>query len=483
MTDALIVNPAAARQNYGALADGLTAVEPPVWCRIIAGYLGARGFACRIADAEALGLTTDALAALAEAASPRLAVVVAHGHQPSASTQTMDAAYAAASALQRVAPTIVVGGHASALPERTLAETDARWVCDGEGPATVEALLSGRPEELVPGLVWRGPGGTVRNPPAALLRAETEDLEGDAWGEFDLGTYRAHNWQCFGGWPRSPYASLYTSFGCPFRCDFCMINAPFHANRYRARRPERVVREVEALYRERGVRTFKFSDEMFVLRPSHYLAVCDGLARLGLGDAINVWCYARVDTIREGDLALMRRAGVRWVALGIESADPAVRDGSNKAMRPRDVAEVVRSVQRAGISVIGNYIFGLPGDDASTMRATLDLALECRTEFANFYCAMAYPGSQLYDRAVAEGAALPETWGGYAQHSYDSRPLDTGRVSARDVVAFRDAAFAEYYADGRYLEAIRRKFGDGAVAEVAGMAARRLPRKLLEAAA
>ena len=46
------------------------------------------------------------------------------------------------------------------------------------------------------------------------------------------------------------------------------------------------------------------------------------------------------------------------------------------------------------------------------MQQTLDLAIELNCEFANFYCAMAYPGSPLYRDALTEGWALPEDWGG-----------------------------------------------------------------------
>ena len=42
-----------------------------------------------------------------------------------------------------------------------------------------------------------------------------------------LDHYRCHNWHAFNTGDRSPYASMYTSFGCPYKCHFCCINAPF----------------------------------------------------------------------------------------------------------------------------------------------------------------------------------------------------------------------------------------------------------------
>jgi len=57
----------------------------------------------------------------------------------------------------------------------------------------------------------------------------------------------------------------------------------------------------------------------------------------------------------------------------------------------------------AGIHILANFIFGLPDDDLESMRATLDLAMRINAEWTNFYCAMAYPGSELYDVAIKEG--------------------------------------------------------------------------------
>ena len=67
--------------------------------------------------------------------------------------------------------------------------------------------------------------------------------------------------------------------------------------------------------------------------------------------------------------------------------------------------DIVRQIQQADISVIGNFIFGLPDDDLETMSQTLALAAELNCEFANFYSAMAYPGSPLYAMAIRNGPA------------------------------------------------------------------------------
>jgi radical SAM superfamily enzyme YgiQ (UPF0313 family) len=363
------------------------------------------------------------------------------------------------------------------------------FACNGEGPATIcqllEALSSPEPDlSKVEGLVWwdGGPFRQVRNNPKAPLIKDLEaDLHGNVWHLLPMEKYRAHNWQCFGDLERrKPYASVYTSLGCPFQCTFCCINAPFGANKYRMRTPKSVVAELENLYSTYGVKTFKIIDEMFILNERHVNAICNLLAAKEFSRELNIWAYARVDTVKPRQLALLRAAGIRWLALGIESGSKHVRDGAEKSLDQAEIVEIVKAIQAAGINVIGNFIFGLPDDDIETMRQTLDLAKELNCEFANFYSAMAYPGSHLYDLAIENKWELPDAWTGFSQHSYDSKPMRTERVPAAEVLRFRDAAFHEYFEDARYLGMISKKFGAETQQHIENMARVRLRRKLLE---
>lgn len=511
MIDVLLVHPAATHGIYGQLGDTLTACEPPLWPRLIAGYLHDRGWRVAICDMEAERITAEEVAARGTEA--RIVAICCYGHQPSASTQQMVGARAVATAIKSLAqdregilPTVVMlGNHPSALPERTLREEPVDFVIDGEGPATLDKLLRlgvppprSTPEfgsyvfQLgeIPGLVWRSVE-IICNPLPPLLDLD-KDLHGRAWDLLPpLLSYRAHNWQCLDGWPRSPYAAIYTSLGCSYKCHFCMVNIFQHTNRYRRRSPAEVIKEVLYLYEEHDVRTFKIIDELFVLNRAHVREICEGIVALGIGDLINIWAYARTDTVDPDDLRLMRAAGIRWLALGIESGSVGVRVDNNKGLHGEakdqslgnmGIMLLVRAIQVAGINVIGNYIFGLPGDTQDSMQATLDLALKLNTEWANFYCAMAYPGSPLYERTVAERPQdLPPSWAAYSQHNRHTHPLRNAHLSAADVLRFRDDAFNQYFFNNPPFHALlRRKFGQRALDEIERMRAYgSLPRDLL----
>ena len=492
--DLVLVNPGSRTTIYQALGAELAAIEPPVWAALMATYARTRGLSVAVLDANAEDLAPEETAARIAEMDPRLAAVVVYGHNPSASTQVMPSASAICRAIAACEParaTVLVGGHAAALPERTLREEAATFVAAGEGVVTlvelVECLRAGG-EDLgkVRGLWYRDGERATVTPPAPLVKDLDAEMSGMAWDLLPMARYRAHNWHCFGDLARQPYAALYTTLGCPYHCTFCCIQAPFRdgegvlgikagVNSYRFWSVARVVDELEMLATRYGVRNVKIADEMFVLNPKHVLGIADGIAERGLD--LNIWAYARVDTVREGMLERLRRGGVRWLAFGIEAASERVRDDVAKGFDEQDALRTMARVREAGVHVVANYIFGLPEDDETSMQATLDLALTLNTAYANFYCAMAYPGSALYETALREGWPLPASWSGYSQHAVDTLPLPTRHLSAREVLTFRDHAFQVYATHPAYLAMIERTFGAATVEHVRAMTAHRLVRQ------
>ena len=135
-----------------------------------------------------------------------------------------------------------------------------------------------------------------------------------------------------------------------------------------------------------------------------------------------------------------------------------------------------------GFNVGANYIFGLPEDNRDSMNETLELALRINSEWANFYSAMAYPGSQLYPLAQKNKWDLPDDkggpgWIGYSQHSYDTLPLRTNHLKASEVLEFRDRAFDIYFNDNSYLSMIKNKFGVDTQKHISKMSEHKLKRK------
>lgn len=486
--DAILVNPGDRQAVYQELSNEFSAIEPPSLAGLFAGYLRTNGLKIAIVDAPAHNLSPQQVASfIAENYKPTLIVMVIYGFQPSASTQNMPAAGETCQALKKILPNthiMMTGTHPSALPERTLREEAIDFVCDREGPETilqtVHALKTENPSFIdIPSLWYRDNNEIKSNAPGPLMKDLDGEMPGVAWDLLPMDKYRAHNWHCFDHiFDRKPYISMHTSLGCPYKCTFCCINSPFGKPSYRTWSPEMVIKEIDILVNQYGVKNIKFVDEMFVLKPNHVLGICDHIIERGYD--LNIWAYARVDTVRDEFLEKLSKAGFRWLALGIESGSKHVRDGVEKGrFGSIDIIKTVRKIQDAGINVIGNYIFGLPDDTHESMQETLDLALEANCEFANFYCAMAYPGSKLYDMAIENDWTLPDSWIGYSQHSYEALPLRTEALTSAEVLKFRDEAFLKYFSNPGYLDFVGNKFGDHVVEHLNEMTKIRLKRKLL----
>lgn len=487
--DILLVNPGVCSEIYQQLAGEYSAIETPALAATFVSYFQQFDCSVAIVDAPALNLSPQKVAQFIDKNyNPILIVLVVYGFQPSASTQNMTSAGQTSSYLKQINPDfkiMMTGTHPAALPKRTLHEEKVDFVCSQEGPQTIlqtTLALKAKSDNYtkIPGLWYKKDGKCLSTFHGPIFENLDQAMPNVAWDLLPMKNYRAHNWHCFENISeRQPYASLYTTLGCPFQCSFCCINAPFGCSSYRKWSPNFVIRQIDTLVTDYGVRNIKFIDEMFVLHKDHVNNICDLIIERGYD--LNIWAYARIDTITDEMLEKLATAGIRWLALGIESGSKHVRDGVSKGrFGTENVLEIVRKIQNAGINVLGNYIFGLPEDTHESMQETLDLAIEANCEFANFYCGMAYPGSQLYEIAITKGWELPDTWIGFSQHAYETKPLPTNYLSAAEVLKFRDEAFEKYFANFRYLDTINKKFGSAASDHIKKMTTIKLRRKLLE---
>jgi radical SAM superfamily enzyme YgiQ (UPF0313 family) len=502
MTDILFVHPNASEKIYQGLAKNNAAIEPPIWAAMLANSVRAKGHRPEILDAEVEGL--DYLSAARRITEYKAKVVcfVVYGQQPSASSQNMEGATATARELKNLAPdtfVVFVGGHVAALPMETMDKEECiDAVCQNEGVYTLHALLSlSKIDDIelkrVPGLVFRDRDNHIHmNESSAIVAKEDleRDLPGMAWDLLPpLSRYRTAGWHSWSNnTEKQPFAALYTSLGCPYKCSFCMINiinrtkqgpnvTSQDSNAFRFWSPEFIITQFDEIARQ-GVKNVKIADELFVLNPRHFEAICDLIIERGYD--FNIWAYSRVDTCKPKYLAKLEKAGVKWLGLGIENPNNELRKEIHKeGFQDVKVLDLINNIRDAGINVGGNYIFGLPYDTKESMEATLQFAIENPTEMANFYSAMAYPGSPLYNQARIFGQELPTTYSGFSQHSYDTLNLGNDNLSSAEILAFRDKAWDTYHSSEKYLNLLENKFGQKARDELDSTKKIKLKRKLL----
>ena len=502
-TDILFVAPNSSRAAYQDLADVYSAIEPPTWALLLAQACRSNGFGVGILDADAERLSPEQGARRIAEANPRLACFVVYGQNPNSGTTNMVGAIALAEELRKTNPTYpicFVGSHTSALPREVLAYSCVDFVLLNEGVYAIQNLLrTNLKDDLskVKGIGFKRHGNAILNTPEMVVPSERMDIDlpGYAWDllpmkQRPLDMYRAHFWHAeYDHNKRTPFAAIYSSLGCRFGCDFCMINivnrvdngdviSAANSKNMRFWSPQFMLNEFQKLA-DMGVQTVRISDEMFFLDRRQFEPLVDGLVERDLG--LRMWAYARVDTVRDRFLDQFRKAGIGWLGIGIEAESQVIRKEVSKGtFQEVNIREVVGKIRDHGINVGANYIFGFPDDTRETIAGTLDLALELCTEFANIYPCQALPGSPMYFTAKQNGWKLPSSYEGYAFLSYESEPLPTKHLTAAEILQLRDDAWHTYFTNPKYLALIESKFGKVQRINVEELTKVKLRRRLLE---
>lgn len=497
------VIPSSAKQAYQDLSEKYSAIEPPTWALLLAQAVRKEGYDPCILDFDAdPSPDIEHSAHRVSGTNTDIAVFVLYGQNPNSGTTMMIGASRLARQLKLIRPSIkivFIGSHASALPYDVIGLPYVDFVFINEGVyGLLDLLQTNYVDHLdkVRGLVYKKHGFAATGAPGEIVKTEDMDrvMPGYAWDLLPkktnlLDKYRAHYWHTnFLDEGRTPFAAISTSLGCSFGCNFCMINivnrtsyqqgtVSSDSRGMRFFSPELMLKEFEYLW-ENGVRTVRLTDEMFFLNKKYYVPILQGLVDRGM--KFNFWAYARVDSVRKDQLELFKEAGVNWLALGIEAGNPQVRLEIDKGrFKQVDIREVVQDIKDAGINVLGNYMFGFPEDTQETMQETLDLALELNCEHANFYAAMALPGSPLYMEAVNNKWELPQTFDEFAFLSYDCKPLRTKALTGAEVLKFRDEAWHKYFSHEPFLNLVENKFGTQSRQNIQEMSKIKLKRKIL----
>ena len=506
--DILFVNPGNASGIYQKLSNKYSAIEPPTWSLLLAESCRSVGYKVGIIDANAESLTHQEVVDRVNELSPRLICFVVYGQNVNAGTVNMAGATSLSSYMKQVGvdiPISYVGSHIQALPTKTMQEEDSiDFGFTNEGVYALRNVLSLKHIDVndlsnIKGVVWRHNGKVQLNVSEKVVPNSMMDVDlpGYAWDllpfkEKPLDLYRSPMWHAhYDQSKRSPYAAIQTSLGCQFSCNFCMINILNRddeqevgsASDYSSMRhwsPEFIINEFEKLI-DLGVTTIKITDEMFLLKRKYYTPLCEMLRDRGHGKKLMMWAYSRIDTVRRPEtLKLLADAGIKWLALGIESADKKVRlEVSKGKFEDVDIEKVIEQVHQAGIDVMANYIFGLPGDTKESMQKTLDLSIDLCTLGWNAYAAMALPGSQLYRDALRNNLELPDTYQSFSFHSYDTLPLANENLTSPEILKFRDDAFIKYHTNEKFLDKVQKKYGTIARSNLEDMCKVRLKRKIL----
>jgi len=326
-------------------------------------------------------------------------------------TATAPRAYAIADRARALGKTVLLGGpHVTFLAEEALDHAD--FVLRGEAeaslPAFLEAWRTGGDLTGVAGLTRRVDGRAVHNPPAPLIR----DLDALPYPDFSL---------LRPGRPRTrgrKIIPVQTSRGCPFDCSFCSVTGMF-GKAYRFRSVGHILGELRR-YDDRKNIVF-FYDDNFAANRKHSRELLE--AMIGEGFRFRWTTQVRADVARDPEIvALMKRAGCHTVFIGFESVNPQSLAAMRKAQSVEELDRAVAVLRRHGIHIHGMFVFGFDQDDGETVRATVRWAKKARLTSTQFLILTPLPGSEFYDRIMAEERICFKDWSLYDAHHAVFRP-------------------------------------------------------------
>lgn len=379
----------------------LGTTKPPYSLVVIAALLRQRGLAFRLVDLTAEPAAADEVAGRLEAEGFRPTLVLFPSATP---TLVADVAMMAPLKHRFGARLVCFGPHASTVPREAMArvpEVDAMIVGEPEDAAlALAALAPGDPLESIPSLIVRH-GDTLVSHRAHGVFTGFAEMPVPAWDLLPLDRYTLPL-------EGKPYVLVETSRGCPYTCDFCV--APLHqGHKFRERDPGRIVDEIEHVRRTLGVKHFYLWGDTVTLNVKTFSRFCDELIARNLG--IHWFGNARADNLTNLDFVRRLRASGCWMlSMGIESESPETRKSMAKRLEEEKVRIAFRNLRQAGIRSFAFFIYGYPGETAASMERTTDYAIELDPDFANFYPAVPYPGTDLYEKARREGLLADEDW-------------------------------------------------------------------------
>ncbi len=255
----------------------------------------------------------------------------------------------------------------------------ADFVIKGEGEITVPLLLDA---------MKRGDRGVI------LESAEPADMTQSPIPRYDLLDMNAY-----------VEITMQFSRGCPFRCEFCDVTLIF-GRAIRTKKPEQIIRELEALYNVGWRKHVWFIDDNFIGTPLKAKALLKEM--IGWNEAhhtpFEFFTFASVNLAGFPDLMeLLVKANFTRVYLGIETTDKeSLRVAKKFQNVATDIDEACRKINQAGLQIIALTMVGFDAELPHRDRRVIEFAQRNNIPEIDATLVYAFPGTSLWKRLKTE---------------------------------------------------------------------------------
>jgi glycosyltransferase involved in cell wall biosynthesis/radical SAM superfamily enzyme YgiQ (UPF0313 family)/polysaccharide pyruvyl transferase WcaK-like protein len=301
---------------------------------------------------------------------------------------------------------LIMGGtYPSTQPKLALlSQTD--FIVVGEGEKVISQIADGKNPRTIKGVYSREDRQKLSFPPADMI---------DLLDEIPFPDDSLPNMEYYYG--RSPRnerryrtASILTSRGCPFSCEFCSIH-PVYGRKWRGRSPENVLMEIDYLNRIHDIHGLEIEDDNFTLKKDRTIRILEGIIHLNEKGANLSWRSpngVRIDTIDKDIARLVKRSNCREIVVALEHGDPEMLQIMNKKLDLDKAYDVVKMLVEQQIPQITLFVIvGYPGESRKRFLRSLNYLYKIkalgRSVGVCVNIAQPYPGTQLLSRCQKEG--------------------------------------------------------------------------------
>jgi radical SAM superfamily enzyme YgiQ (UPF0313 family) len=305
-------------------------------------------------------------------------------------------------------------------------------MCPQEALQYVDTVVIGEAESVWPQVVEDFEAGALRRE----YRGSWSDLAGTAPSRRNL----FH--------PEYIFASIQTSRGCPLNCEFCSVSA-FNGQRYRRRPTAEVLAELETIPQKM---LFFVDDNIIGYGEESRQAALDlfkGMVERGLN---KLWfCQASINFADDMEVLFWaRKAGCQMVFLGLEAEQAdALAEVHKQLNLQRGVdsyAQAFKRIHRAGIAILGAFIFGMDGDTAEKLNRRIDYMIQSPVDVMQTTFLTPLPGTRLFERYRSEERLLytdfPQDWEHYDMTEVVHHP---GNISEAELAGFMQSSNRRMY--------------------------------------
>lgn len=407
-------------------------VWPPVSLCTLAAMLRAENIEVHLRDCSASGLKLEELMSQMKSISPDIIIW-------STGTPSIISDLKIAEIFKAHFPTTktaVFGTHVTALDEKVLnANSDIDFIIRNEPEETavelIKAIKDQRDIKTIEGLSFIEKGRFLCNPTRDFI-GDLDSMPMPAWDLINIEDYKL---------PliNEKYLIVAPLRGCPYSCSFCTCQT-YYGKKLRKKKVSLVVDEIEFNKKHYGVDHIFFWAETFVLDRNYIKDLCNEM----LKRKVNIrWVSnSRTDIITQDLMNLMAKSGCFMMSFGIETGNQEVLDLTKKGTKVNQARECIEWAREAGITTVGHFILGLPGETKESMEQTIQYAKEVGVHFAQFYHAVPFPGSRLYNEALEKGWVSDQSFDRFRQ---DSPMMEINGLKAEVIEKYQKRAMSEFY--------------------------------------